>query len=783
MPAPSDPQSPSDRNESPLTPESEGSNAARLLEEIRERMERLEGHLSLRERRLVRIERALREADAKLQAERARFSQERDSVEKGLSQRLQDRERQLEESARAVQEHQARAAALAAREREFAGRVAQLTRERDATAGELASVRTELAEQQRKRQELESQIEDIHRRRAEWEAAATSAVRPPAATRALLASALDDTWRSRIERRIEPVRRWWQKLTPGQKATATTAAVALPVMCLLVAITAFVRHPATYRVAGWVTAQPRDAKALAGMAAEVPAPAGVEIRAREAEAVVEFVATTRDREAAARAVDSASLTLLDKAAALATRPASPPERVAQRDMLLNRLRELDVSSTRPAVTDVADTRPAPPADPETLLASWQTALNRRKSLADELSGLAAQLNRKPPEPGTIQPSTERLQAALAGDSRLQADTDVLGQREGQLADALRRAMDAARPAMDGLTKALADTDTFLAETLKSPQDQDVAESLQVIRTALGNWGKAAGSLARTWQDERAALDKGTAAEPSARQAAVETSVRQFQEGTGNSLALLQKALDAIGQGGDEPTKRLVLRNGLAQKLQPALEARDALLAGVRQATAAGNVELANLAQNINGLRGQVKDRRARIEEALRQVVRAEAQTAYENDMATLRARRDEATRKAAELDATILQHSNQAFALLRDSRSNESSLSRQAMAARLRAETLAQIRALEEADAADAASLPPPVVLHRVPAQAIDVTSAAGRVGRAGLAGLVPLLLAALLAGIVFGVRAWRESGESVEAYAKALRNLPRRRSAEKVRE
>src|SRR5690606_10768653 len=169
--------------------------------------------------------------------------------------------------------------------------------------------------------------------------------------------------------------------------------------------------------------------------------------------------------------------------------------------------------------------------------------------------------------------------AIAAEPRLLADSDVLAQREASLADALREIIDASRLAFTGVEQSAAIADGHFAEVLAVRHDPDVEQNVETIRASVAHAAGAAAALARIWQEERAGLDAGPGqARVAARYETIEAAARRYLESTANAAGVVKQALDAISQGGDEPTKRLVLHNTLAQHAQPALDAQESLAA-------------------------------------------------------------------------------------------------------------------------------------------------------------------------------------------------------------
>jgi hypothetical protein len=884
---PASPDQPPQQPSPDSTPaEVEPSASARLLDEIRERLERLEGSLSLRERRVARVERSLREAEARLQAERARYAAQREELETGLPQQLRQREQQLESAAHARQELEKRLAAQLAREHEALATIEKLTQQRDKAVADLEKARRDIREVQRSHHELECQLEDLNRRRGAWEQSISTGQSVPAAPNA--AAAEVPQWFLPALRLAQG----WRKLTPTRRAALTVTLLILPITCALAAVSTYRHYPRTYRIEAHIAAPSDHATgaripfrtpfdgidALAAFErrpadpAAAPAFDRLEIRRQESAPLLVATMLVRDRERGLNEVNAETARMTDalrhppaatQSAARADRQALRAQLQADRDRITSRMAAL---TTRPADG---------PADPAALLAGWQKTLDERRALDASIAALDVQLQQKPPEPSDIELLPRQLPTAIAADPRLQADSDMLAQRESRLADALRQTLTAAGPAFTDLAQTAATADRHIEELLAASHDQDVTESIQAVRNALSNCAKAGATVARTWQNERRALDAATPASPgtpgtsglpaaptglaapgaattlsapgaepaaggtpnapgtpsniaathpnaatkpsnthapssaagappaitaagaailpgaatataiaaatgaaadtdvAARYKAVETAARDFLDSTRNSLGLIQKSLDAIGQGGDEPTKRLVLRNSLAQRIQPALDAREALAAAVRQVTAAENIELATLAEGVGGLRVQVQTRRARLEQDLRDQLLADTRAAYERNMQQLRAQRDDLARKAAALESAIVKSAAEALSLLGGSQGREAALSDWLQLARTRSDLTARLAALDRADAEDAAQTDRLTNLAWSDAAAIDVTPRPSLAAWTTAAAAAPLALFAFVLALFAAVRALRHPPGSLDEYTKALTAAP----------
>lgn len=763
MPAPSDPHTPQPSPDAPTPADSIAPGAGKLLDEIRERLERLEGNLSLRERRVARLERTLRDADGKLQAERARYSAERESIEQGLPQQLRERDEQLANAGRERQELEKRLAAQDARERELRARIEQLSAERDQAAAYLTKAQHETRQLERSRRELEAQLEDLARRRGEWERMATAAPAKPAAP----AVPVD---LPRWLRRVVGLAQGWRKLPLFQRSAVIITLVVLPIVCVVAGITAYRHYPRTYRVEGSIAA-PAEARALLTHferpAAEAGEPAFDRLDVRRLEAspliVASMLVRERTPDRAIRQVNAELQSMLREVTAATTQPVAQPERQQLREQLEHELQQLDTQMAALA------TQPAQgPADPRTLLAGWQKTLDERKALDAAIAQLDLKLQEPSPEASAVQITPEQVSAALAADPRLQADSAILVQREADLAAVLRKRIDAVNPTFASLAASAAAADQYFETALKETNEQDVTEALQVIRNALSNCAKATNALSQTWTDERKALD-ASGADISAHYQKVETAARDFLESTGNSLTLLNKSLDAIGSGGNNPTTRLVLRANVARQIQPALDARDTLATAGRQLTGGEDVELATLAQQAASLRAQVQDRRTRLEQLLHGQQLAELRAAHEQSMQQTRAKRDELAARSAGMDAEIVRGASQALGLLGGSQAREAALARLVEMTRTRPELAGKLAALDRATAEENAAASRLGTLNCRAATATELTSPRALAAWTIVGSMAPLLVLVIVGVAFWAFRAWRQPRASLDDYAKAL--------------
>lgn len=576
----------------------------------------------------------------------------------------------------------------------------------------------------------------------------------------------------------ERLTRTWRALPGVQRMGITITVLLLPIVCTVAAVTTYRHYPRTYRIEGYISVPAKTGAFLARFERSVENAAEsafdrLTIRRQEPVPLLVASILVRDRtpDRAIEQVNAELDNLFRELTAATTQPATQPERQIQRDRLRQELEQLDARMA------ALPTQPAEgPADPRALLAAWQKTLEERQALDAAIAQLDTRLQQPPPGAADVTLTPEQLSAAIAADPRLQADSEVLAQREGDLAEVVRRNMDATPQVFIDLARTTAAADQYFEETLDGISEQDVKEAMQVIRNALSNCSKAGAAMSRTWQAERQALD---AAAPDLdvcdRYKRIETAALDFVESTENSLARLQKSLDAIGSSGGDPTKRLILRNAIIQQIQPALDARASLVGAARRLTSADNVEVAALVQSASGLRAQVGERRARLEQVLRDQTLADLRAAYENDAQQTRTHRDELARKAAGLEADIVRGAGQALALLSGSQAREAALAELVELTRHRPELATKLAAIERADAEENAEAHRLGKLSCHPAVAVDLTSPRRLALCTVAGGIAPILMLVVIVGIFWAVRMWQRPRASLDEYAKALSRVPRR--------
>src|SRR5207237_10610522 len=129
-------------------------------------------------------------------------------------------------------------------------------------------------------------------------------------------------------------------------------------------------------------------------------------------------------------------------------------------------------------------------------------------------------------------------------------------------------------------------------------------------------------------------------------------------------AAIDKHLETIGEGGEEPTKRIVLRNTISRHLEAAMSAEKAAVQSAEPLLSTENAELGGLVQALSGLTTQVGERREAIAATVRGDGLRKAQLAFEQDLLKTRVEHEQWLKRAAELDESLLEHNTKVLSLL-----------------------------------------------------------------------------------------------------------------------
>lgn len=705
------------------------------LKAIREELEQFEHEIAVRDERLLILEKEAKQAKSLLEQERTR-SRQADAA--GLTARLQEARRQIEEQAQALLERDDRLKALAEREQALSGQVQLLSQERARGAQALAQMARQIQQQQERTRALEQQLVTNAGRGAGAPADATVAT-----------GGLGGRWSALSTR---------ARVSIGfGVATMVLASVALAGGVLL-------RDETKWRATGMVLLPKEQVDLAQKRLAQEGSVVDLKIEASALDA-----RTACLRLALADATASAARDTVDKvgramAAGLmvdAPALANAEERRELEAQLQQLDQQLAVLSSQPA--GVASLEPA-------ALSEWREKLAERRELDQKLKALAPVLSSTAPEPGQFVAEAKNVAATQAGDSKLQADVGELRRREQQLRDQLVRALDAGEIALNRMAADIVAATKDVTESSQDSADSDVSGAMAGITTALSEWTRAVSEVRDAWRTAQRGL-----ADPRGDilrvQRAIEPAVQTFIEQTRSAKAALEKSLEVIAQGGEEPTKRIVLRNTLSRQLQPALTAQEAASQSLRSLLSGEDPDVGALVQGIAGLRQQVADARDRIATTMQAQAYQRAQHEYEQNLSAARGQQAQWLKRAAELDEVLLEQNRKVLDNWPAMETERTAAQQRAELYRARSQVLARLAAFSRKDADALLSRAEQIRPLYIPAFVAAVPgSDRPRVAQAMVLGSLPLISGGLIAASIWAGALYSRSRRLARDYERLLR-------------
>jgi len=604
------------------------AGAASSLQRIRQELDHLQDSLWQKDKRLAQREKDLRALAQQLEAR----GRELDAAARRLAEdrrRLEAQQNELRRQERFVDQAHNLEQILARRE-------ALLTDRERTMRQTMEELKRQGRDLERQRKELLAGGASLHGTMAAWKAAEQTA------KRLLVVIALSTLAAVAVHTAIRPtylVEAAWRR-TDGRKLAADTVRNALADPSLL-------KQTAT-RPAG-----------------RTPPPAEIrEAILRFGEGTGELCAAwhTRQPQALAAAVNA-----LGPATARAIGPIPGDGRsrgpsdearlLERRDALLRKIEAIP-PATRPAAT-----QPAPPT-------TWLPALARqaqqltasRRAAKEELEGVRIQLARV--QRATTQPdgapadtasiSEDIRQAALAADAEYsRASRRLAGQYETVRA-LLKPAFAAAQTSLVEVQQALGELTTAISSALRDPPDEGAAAELDAMANETARFVEQARTFEKTWV--ALARDIETAEDPLAKQAATEAAVREFIRSCDLAVTSLDQKTRALGEGGRQITKRLVVRSALTRTLARLEQARRSLTGRLEAATRQGSFRLEAAVRAALGLREAMRARAGQIDADLRARTTEQMRQSRERQIAelhrreqTLRIHIDELTDSLAEI--------------------------------------------------------------------------------------------------------------------------------------
>jgi hypothetical protein len=705
------------------------------LKAIREELAEFENEIKWRDEKLAELQRELIANRSALEQERTKFRQSEGGV-------LHDRLREtLDQHAQIVRERDARIQALTMKGRELLGRVQTLTTERGKSAQAMADLVKQVQEQQRRVQSLEEKLAESQQHA---EAARTELLR-------------HDPGRGLGGR--------WQSMHGAARAGIVLGVLVVAAASVAAGASALLNRQERYRVSAEVVL-PTDQMDAAGKLLEAdPRGRGVQTARRELDvqtARLELWVETQQPESAGHELDELASLLVEK---LTPAPVMTGDS-GKKQELERRLAELDGQlgglASQPSGNVLGQD--------VTLLKAWREQLKDRQDVETQLRKLRPRLSATPPDANSFTVDPALVTTAQEEDSRLQADLQVLTGKQQQLQELLRKSLESGVAALQKMDDETQSASQHVGEASQEVADSEVTAAAAGIVKALGDWQKALSELREAWKgaEHAAAEEKGDAL---AVHGTLEPAIRGFLQTSEGVRGEIDRQLETIGAGGEEPTKRIVLRNTMSRHLESALSAEHAMRQAAETLLASENPELSGLVQSAAGLATQVRERRETIAAAVRSDALQKAQLAFENDMLQVRAEHEQWLRRAAELDEALLEHNRKVLSLLPQVDQERSAVQRQADLYRERAGVLGQLAALSQEHAKSIAESQQRVRPSVLPARAsILPVSPRERIQQAVLLGSLPLMVFMLALAAVYAGVLWSRSRQVESTYQQLLR-------------
>lgn len=485
---------------------------------------------------------------------------------------------------------------------------------------------------------------------------------------------------------------------------------------------------------------------------------------------VELTVSARSGHAAILRLDEvakAIVATLPPPAPIAAPPASQPEGQRLAARILESHRQAAAMSQPAGSEDIHA------AD---LVAQYKALQAERRKINDTLADLARRVEDKPAVPSSADVTADQIAKAEAANPQLQAELEALRQREEQLTGRLRIAVDAAAVQFRSIHKALATVDGEFDKLLKDEHPEEVTKQLQTMRESLKTWDRAVSGLDTQWQTLRKALQNAGTVDALAVQASLQKSAQTFVADTTAATNDLTRAVNAISQGQDQTTKRLVLRNNLVKQLSPVTTTQDAVLTAARSAILTDNIELTAIVQRLYSLRKQVDQRRSLIATGLRQTRIVQLQQNNAALLSQIREEQSQLKQRAATIDADLLRLGDAGTQAAASLAGLAGSLNSQTSMQQREIQDLLQLVSLHEQYAQKMASLPAPPGPTYTPARMLIGTATAPSPATALLIGIMPVLVSSLALLITGLIAASRRSRNTIEEYARSLKDMAGRK-------
>ncbi len=680
----------------------------------------------------------------------------------GLQESLQAREQQAAQHMQALRAREDQLHQSIAKGRALADQIHQLREERDEAGRVLTLERQQLDQQRRELQALRRQLAE----RAPAEAAeqACDPEEPVVAVDAFVTNLPAESPTAGV-----------RSLAPRTAGLIAIGAALLATAVLLGAT--WLTHTPRYRVTGIISVDPPDAKVLARCEQTAWTP-GIsatnktwQTRPHPEQGILALSLEAIDPETGAAEVDRVGQAILSAEGVPRAAPATAPAEL--RDRLLARIEDLNrelAATPQPATAPSAATTVA-------LLDSLGEIQQERARIAGEVQELSARIATRPATETGLVLDPSQIRQAEGEVKKLQADLAALQHRQQRLVELLAELLEPGLQRFDILQKALGQGVNLVSELLQQRHDEDVQKQLDNVRQALTRWSDATRTFMDTWTSRRMEVRSSLAqADGLVVQASIEEASGQYLDQTAGIQADFEQALAAIPQGGEEPTKRIVLHRQLSQRFQPLLDAVRGARSAAQSVVLGENSQLSAVVQTVSSLQARVREQRADVEHELRQQLLADLRKRHEEEVARALAERDRLLAQDRELEAALSRALGEALAAITEYQKHQETLTAYVDVVQRRATLLDQLRAATESSAQSAEG----PVMRYIPAQSVELVGPLRpRLMRTLLLSAGPISACILAGVILWFVLSWYRSGQAMEVFARQLEDAAREKGRE----
>ena len=450
--------------------------------------------------------------------------------------------------------------------------------------------------------------------------------------------------------------------------------------------------------------------------------------------------------------------LRERSATQATSTAASDDEIARLQAEIERCDRRLASSVPPATQ--------PQEELATLLVSLNQAHEEQAGIDDAIKGLATRIADESPPQSQAGPSPNQQQDTELLARKLQADMAALQQRQGRLADLLAELLEPGDYRFKSLLESISRGNAFLTEALQADHEDQVITLMRTMQDSLAIWSQAAETFNEVWLNREAQVKSGEQEiDALACQSALETAAKTFLDETAKSRIEFQNALSAIREGGEEPTKRIILHRNLSQQLKPAIEAMNKVEWAARLVILNENVQLAAVVRTVISLQARVASQRSQIEADTRERLLAEEHARRTKEIAQAKAEREQLRTRTGILQTDIINATGRIISVLRGHEAKLRTAQDKIALHQQRAALVDRLRASKST----AAALPP-IPLFYLPASVVRIEQSAIPSLSATLAiGLMPMVICSMLGIAMWGILSWKRAGQAISTYAKQL--------------